>query len=94
MSNEFTFTYNATEGVLIAAALREKADAEIAYAERKEVYPSVKTGGETSPNGELARTARNRAKLYSDAADRIHAPVRKALAVDMSAALRDAGILE
>ena len=87
MSNDFTFTYDATAGILIAAALREKADAEIVYAEEKEVYPFVKVGGETSLNGELARNARKRAKLLRSAADAIHAPVKAALAAGMDNAL-------
>lgn len=86
MSNEFTFTYDAMAGVLIADALREKAEAERLEADRN--YQNG-TGYE-----ELVRTGLNRAKLFEDAAEAIHTPVRAALAANMGEALRKAGVLE
>ena len=80
----FTFEYDATEGVLIAAALREKADAEIDEARQRDQSPVMKGYG--------AEQARNRAQLFRNAADAIHAPVQEALASDMDAALRKAGL--
>lgn len=86
MSNEFTFTYDATTGILIAAALREKAEAE-----RGEANMNYQNG---TGYEELVRTGLNRAKLFEDAAEAIHAPVRAALAADMGEALRKAGVVE
>lgn len=83
-TKQFTFAYDATEGVLIAAALREKADAEIDEAQKRDQSPIMKGYG--------AEQARNRAQMFRNAADAIHAPVKEALAADMDAALRDAGL--
>ena len=83
MSNEFTFTYDATTGILIAAALRKAAKLDELEAGRLERM--------NQPGSDQAR---NRAKLFEDAAEAIHAPVRAALAANMGEALRKAGVLE
>lgn len=91
MSNEFTFTYDATTGVLIAAALREKAEAERVEAER---IARVLAAEGSAFGLTLIDQAEARAKLFEDAAEAVHAPVRAALAADMGEALRKAGVLE
>jgi hypothetical protein len=88
MSKEFTFTYDATEGILTAAALRQQAKEH-----RREASEYRKaTGSMASFYAVQAIRADNRAQLLEDAADAIHAPVKKALAADMDAALRNAGL--
>lgn len=84
MSNKFTFEYDATTGVLIAAALRETAKRERDQVEYLQKYFA----------GQGVEQAENLAKLFEDAAEAIHAPVRAALAADMGEALRKAGIVE
>lgn len=86
MSNTFNFEYDATTGVLIAAALREKADSEIREAHRLEDDHVMRGIG--------ADQARNRARLLRKAAQEIHAPVQAAIAADMGEALRKAGVVE
>jgi len=76
----FTFEYDATEGVLIAAALREKAKAERELAKELRI----------SHDGIGAPQADNRAGLLSLAADRIHKPVHVALMRDFDKALTKA----
>lgn len=83
MSTDFTFTYDATTGVLIAAALRKAANLDELEASRLERM--------NQPGSDQAR---NRAKLFEDAAEAIHNPVRAAVAEDMAKALRKAGIVE
>jgi hypothetical protein len=83
MNNDFTFTYDATAGILIAAALREKAETH-----RMEAREYRKATGSMSAFYAVQATrAHNNAKLLEDAADAIHAPVKAALAADMDTAL-------
>jgi hypothetical protein len=75
----FTFEYDITAGVLIAAALREKAKT---HRDNAKAY-RTNADLETQLRGfytEQARLADNNAKLLEDAADQIHAPVKAALA--------------
>jgi hypothetical protein len=76
----FSVEYDAVEGVLIAAALREKAKAERELAKELRV----------SYDGVGAEQADNRAGLLSLAADRIHKPVHEALVKDFDRALTKA----
>jgi len=76
----FTFSYDATEGVLIAGALEEKAKAE------RELSKELRV----SHGGVGAAQADNRAALLALAADRIHKPVHKALVRDFDKALTKA----
>lgn len=76
----FTFSYDATEGVLIAGALRDKADAE------RELSKELRV----SHGGVGAAQADNRAGLLRLAADRIHKPVHEALVRDFDKALTKA----
>jgi hypothetical protein len=76
----FTFSYDATEGVLIAAALEEKAKAE------RELSKELRV----SYGGVGAAQADNRAGLLSLAADRIHKPVHAALVKGFDKALTKA----
>jgi hypothetical protein len=79
----FTFEYDATQGVRIAAALRDQAKAERIAAKqyRDGAHPNA-------PMRELymaeSKAAENRAQLLEDAADKIHAPVTAAIAEEMS----------
>lgn len=82
----FTFEYDATEGILIAAALRQQAKAH----SREAVEYRKATGSMASFYAAQATRADNRAKLLEDAANKIHAPAKEALAADMDAALRKA----
>jgi hypothetical protein len=84
MTQTFTFEYSALQGVLIAAALREKAQTELYEADRLADDPVMRGIG--------ADQARNRARLFQLAAESIHGPVREALASDMGSALDKAGI--
>jgi hypothetical protein len=97
MSNEFTFTYDATTGVLIAAALRSQADDESKAAKANAINAQISAdtgdGMETYYIAQ-AQLARNRAALLRSAADDIAIPVQTALAADMGEALRKAGVLE
>lgn len=88
----FTFTYDATQGVLIAAALRERSEAELHRAQGLQFNADTEGQLMKQHYTEEAQSARNRAKLFSDAADAIHAPVKAALAADMDEALRKAGL--
>jgi hypothetical protein len=73
----FTLHYDAAEGVYIAAALREKAQAERELSKELRVeYDGVGAG-----------QADNRAGLLDLVADRVHTPVKAALADDMGRAL-------
>jgi hypothetical protein len=76
----FTFEYNATEGVLIAAALREKALDERKVAQAYRTNAEIEGTTLVEFYTEQARLADNRAKLLEDAADRVHKPVKAALA--------------
>lgn len=90
MSNEFTFTYDATAGILIAAALREKAEAETRSAGGNDINARVSLAMEDGLHAfyaEQSRVARNNAELLTQAADDIVTPVREALAEDMGNAL-------
>jgi hypothetical protein len=84
MTQPFTFEYNAMQGVLIAATLREKAQSELYEADRLTDDPVMRGLG--------AEQARNRARLFQEAAESIHDPVREALAADMAEALDKGGI--
>lgn len=88
MSTKFTFEHDATEGVLIAAALRQQAKEH----SREAVEYRKSTGSMESFYKVQAIRADNRAKLLESAADKIHAPVKEALAADMDTALRNAGL--
>lgn len=84
MSNEaktrtFTFEYNATEGVLIAAALREQALAERKTAQAYRTNAEIDGTTLVDFYTEQARLADNRATLLEVAADRVHKPVREAI---------------
>lgn len=97
MSNEFTFKYDATTGVLIAAALRSQADDESKNAQAHviDAQASADTGdGMETYCIAQAQLARNRAALLRSAADDIAIPVQSVLAADMGEALRKAGVLE
>lgn len=79
----FTFEYDATAGILIAAALRGKAKDE-----RRTATEYRKARGQLSAfYAEQARDADHRAQLLEDAADAIHGPVKTALAEDMGRAI-------
>lgn len=84
----FTFEYDAAEGVLIAAALRQQAKEHTREAGE---YRRA-TGSMASFYAVQAIRADNRAKLLEDAANKIHAPVKESLATGMDAALRKAGL--
>lgn len=73
----FTLRYDAIEGIYIAAALREKADAE------RELSKELRV----SHGGVGAAQADNRAGLLRLAADRVHEPVKAQLAEDMGNAI-------
>lgn len=66
-----TFEYSATQGVIIAAALRQQAADEELQAN---IHEQNGTGYE-----DQARTARNRAKMLVEAADEMHSTVQNAL---------------
>lgn len=66
-----TFEYNATQGVIIAAALRKQAAEEELQAN---IHEQNGTGYE-----DQARTARNRAKMLMEAADEMYSTVQNAL---------------
>lgn len=66
-----TFEYSATQGVIIAAALRQQAAEEELQAN---IHEQNGTGYE-----DQARTARNRAKMLVEAADEMHSTVQNAL---------------
>ncbi len=84
----FTFEHDATEGVLIAAALRQQAKEN-----RREADEYRKaTGSMASFYKVQSIKADNRAKLLEDAANKIHVSVKEALAADMDAALRKADL--
>lgn len=79
----FTFEYDATAGILIAAALREKAEVH-----RREAREYRKSNGPMRTfYVEKARIEDNNAQLLEDAADKIHKPVKAALAEDMGRAI-------
>jgi hypothetical protein len=88
-AKSFTFEYDASEGVLIAAALRDKALVE------RELAKSYRTNAEYPGStlvkfyNEQARIADNRAKLLEDAADRLHKPVREAISKAVANAIPD-----
>lgn len=84
----FTFEYDATEGVLIAAALRQQAKEH----SREAVEYRKATGSMASFYAAQAIRADNRAKMLEDASAKIHVSVKEALAADMDAALRNAGL--
>lgn len=85
----FTFEYNASEGVLIAAALREKAVIERNNA--KAYRTNAEIDGTTLVEFYLnqAKLADNRAKLLEDAAERMHKPVREAITKAVTNAIPD-----
>lgn len=90
MTQNFTYEYDATQGVLIAAALREKAQME-----RQEAHKYRNAAGPFAGTyAEQARVTDNRAQLLEDAADTIQGPVRAALAADMGKAIREADALD
>lgn len=72
MSKDFTFTYDATAGILIAAALREKAETETRAAEGNDINARVSLAMEDGLHAlyvEKSRIARNNAALLTQAAD-------------------------
>lgn len=79
----FTFKYDALVGVYMAAALREKAEAELAEAEEKEAL-AFGGGPLTDMYDTQALHARNRAKLLEDAAKEIHTTVHNQLVADFA----------
>jgi hypothetical protein len=85
----FTFEYNATEGVLIAAALREKALVERKAAQAYRTNAEIEGTTLVDFYTEQARLADNRAKLFEDAAERVHEPVRTAISTAVANAIPD-----
>lgn len=85
----FTFEYNATEGVLIAAALREKALDERKAAQAYRTNAEIEGTTLVEFYTEQARLADNRAKLFEDAADQVHKPVREAISTAVANAIPD-----
>lgn len=86
----FTFKYGPITGVYVAAALREKAQAERAEAEEKEALAFA--GDPLSEMYDLqALHANNRAKLLEDAAEEIHATVHNQLVADFTKAIPEEG---
>jgi hypothetical protein len=85
----FTFEYNASEGVLIAAALREKALAERKSAKAWRTNAEIEGTTLVEFYTEQVRLADNRAKLLEDAADRVHKPVREVISAAVEKALPD-----
>jgi len=75
----FTFEYNASEGVLIAATLREKALDERKAAQAYRTNAEIDGTTLVEFYTKQARLADNRAKLYEEAADRMQQPVREAV---------------
>lgn len=82
----FTFEYDATAGILIAAALREKAKTHRDAAKGYRTNAGLGTQLQDFYI-ELARIQDNNAQLLEDAADAIHGPVKTALAEDMGRAI-------
>lgn len=85
----FDFEYNASEGVIIAATLREKATTERHNA--KAYRTNAEIEGTTLVEFYLnqAKLADNRAKLLEDAAERMHKPVREAISKAVTNAIPD-----
>lgn len=82
----FTFEYDAMAGILIADALREKAKTHRDAAKGYRTNADLGTGLQGF-YAEQARLADNNAQLLEDAADKIHKPVKAALANDMAHAI-------
>ena len=82
----FTFKFDAITGVYMAAALREKAEAELAEADEKETL-AFGGGPLTDMYDVQAMHARNRAKLLEDAAKDIHSMVHNRLVEDFTKAI-------
>ena len=83
----FTFEYNASEGVLIAATLREKAIEERKAAQGYRTNAEIDGTTLVEFYTKQARLADNRAKLYEDAANRMQQPVREAVSAAIEKAL-------
>lgn len=91
MPKPFTFKYDATGGILIASALREKAEAETTEAEELETL-AFGGGPETDFHELKALQARNRARVLQEAADDIRKTVHNALVEDFDKAFKRQGL--
>lgn len=88
----FNFEYDATTGIYIVAALREKAKAELLEASQMEdANFSGDPLAETGFYDMKAMHAHNRAKLLMDAADEIHKTVHEELVRNFDAAFERLG---
>lgn len=93
MSTPFNFQYDATAGILIAAALREKAEAEIQAAEDNDRLAALQENRGLQPlYEEQALTARNRALILNNAAQEIQKTVHEELVRNFDAAFTRMGM--
>jgi hypothetical protein len=93
MSTSFNFQYDATAGILIAEALREKAEAEIQTAQDNDRMAALQENRGLQPLYELhALQARNRAQILKDAADEIQKTVHEELVRNFDAAFTRMGM--
>lgn len=91
MTKPFNFEYDATTGIYIVAALREKAGAERAEAATYEKVALSPHARVPELDLMMSTQAMNRAKLLETAADEIHQTVHLQLVADFNEAFKGTG---